>query len=91
MKTRKEVLEGMHDAGLESLIDAELVLKIMTRRQLLAIKTDDSDKINALIVEQKRKVTQLEDNMKMLEEMIGDEERKGNKDGAEQESPKIIK
>ena len=81
----------MHDAGLESLIDAELVLKIMTRRQLLAIKTDDSDKINALIVEQKRKVTQLEDNMKMLEEMIGDEERKGNKDGAEQESPKIIK
>jgi len=79
MKTRKEVLEGMHDAGLESLIDAELVLKIMTRRQLLAIKTDDSDKINALIVEQKRKVTQLEDNMKMLEEMIGDEDKKKGK------------
>lgn len=70
----------MHDAGLESLIDAELVLKIMTRRQLLAIKTDDSDKINALIVEQKRKVTQLEDNMKILEEMIADEDKKREKE-----------
>jgi len=79
MKTRKDILEEMHDAGLTSLIDAELVLKIMTRRQIISLPNDDQAKISALMTEQKKKCDQLESNIKVVEEMIAEEEKKDNK------------
>ena len=69
----------MHDAGLTSLIDAELVLKIMTRRQIISLPNDDQAKISALMTEQKKKCDQLESNIKVVEEMIAEEEKKDNK------------
>lgn len=77
MKTRLDVLFEMHDAGLTELVDNEILLKVSIRRQIAMIKPDDRDKMDAFVEETKRKVLQLEGNLKIVEEMIDEEKKKG--------------
>ena len=77
MKTRKDVLEQMHDEALVAIVDAEISIKILSR---MVIAATDNEKVSASLLAQRDKKANLERNIGIVEEMIAEEEKKQQKD-----------